>query len=60
MVVYEGMFILDASKYSRDPAGMSQQVVDLIQQHGGTVLASRLWDEQKLAYPIDGHQLGLI
>jgi small subunit ribosomal protein S6 len=59
MVVYEGMFILDASKYSRDPAGMSQQVVDLIQQHGGTVLASRLWDERKLAYPIKGHKKGV-
>jgi small subunit ribosomal protein S6 len=53
------MFILDASKYSRDPAGMSQQVVDLIQQHGGTVLASRLWDERKLAYPIKGHKKGV-
>ena len=59
MVVYEGMFILDASKYSRDPAGMSQKVVDLIQQHGGTVLASRLWDERKLAYPIKGHKKGV-
>jgi len=53
------MFILDASKYSRDPAGMAQQVVDLIQQHGGTVLASRLWDERKLAYPIKGHKKGV-
>jgi small subunit ribosomal protein S6 len=59
MVVYEGMFILDASKYSRDPAGMAQQVVNLIQQHGGTVLASRLWDERKLAYPIKGHKKGV-
>jgi small subunit ribosomal protein S6 len=59
MVVYEGMFILDASKYSRDPGGMAQQVVDLIQQHGGTVLASRLWDERKLAYPIKGHKKGV-
>lgn len=59
MVVYEGMFILDASKYSRDPAAMSQQVVDLIEQHGGTILASRLWDERKLAYPIKGHKKGV-
>lgn len=59
MVVYEGMFILDASKYSRDPAGMAEQVVNLIQQHGGTVLASRLWDERKLAYPIKGHKKGV-
>ena len=59
MVVYEGMFILDPTKYSRDPQGVTQQVADLIAQHGGTVLAARLWDERKLAYPINGHKKGV-
>jgi small subunit ribosomal protein S6 len=58
MVVYEGMFILDPTKYSRDPAATSQVVTDMIGQFGGTVLASRLWDERKLAYPIKGHKRG--
>jgi ribosomal protein S6 len=39
MAVYEGMFILDPAKYSRDPAGSAQQINDLITQHGGSVLA---------------------
>jgi small subunit ribosomal protein S6 len=59
MVVYEGMFILDPTKYSRDPAAITQQVADLITQHGGTILAARLWDERKLAYPINGHKKGV-
>jgi len=59
MSVYEGMFILDSGKYSRDPGGVAQQVTDLLQQFGGTVLASRLWDERKLAYPIKGHKKGV-
>jgi len=59
MVVYEGMFILDPTKYSRDPQGLTQQVADLITQHGGTILAARLWDERKLAYPINGHKKGV-
>ena len=59
MPVYEGMFILDPSKYSRDPAGATQQVTDIITQHGGTILAARLWDERKLAYPIKGHKKGV-
>ncbi|RLS33896.1 MAG: 30S ribosomal protein S6 [Planctomycetota bacterium] len=59
MVVYEGMFILDPAKYSRDPGAVSQQIADLITQHGGTVLAARLWDERKLAYPINGHKKGV-
>ena len=59
MAVYEGMFILDPAKYSRDPAGSAQQINDLITQHGGSVLAARLWDERKLAYPINGHKKGV-
>jgi small subunit ribosomal protein S6 len=31
----------------------------MISQHGGTILASRLWDERKLAYPIKGHKKGI-
>ncbi|MFM7107976.1 MAG: 30S ribosomal protein S6 [Planctomycetaceae bacterium] len=58
MPVYEGMFILDAGKYGRDPGGLAQQINDLIAQFGGTVLAARLWDERKLAYPIKGHRKG--
>ncbi len=59
MAVYEGMFILDPGRYSRDPVTVTQQVSDLIVQHGGTVLAARLWDDRKLAYPIKGHKKGI-
>ena len=59
MPVYEGMFILDPSKYSRDSSGSAQQVADIITQNGGTILAARLWDERKLAYPIKGHKKGV-
>ncbi|MEO1990383.1 MAG: 30S ribosomal protein S6 [Pirellulales bacterium] len=58
MVVYEGMFILDPTKYARDPDGTSKLVTDLITEAGGTILAARLWDERKLAYPIKGHKKG--
>ncbi len=56
--VYEGMFILDSNRYGRDPGGVSGQIPELIQQHGGTVLASRLWEERRLAYPIGSHRKG--
>lgn len=59
MAVYEGMFILEPGRYSRDPGGVTQQVADLIGQQGGTMLAARLWDERKLAYPIKGHKKGI-
>jgi len=58
MTVYEGMFILDSTKYSRDPDTVTSQLNDLVTEHGGTVLVSQLWDERKLAYPINGHRKG--
>ena len=59
MAVYEGMFILDPGRYGRDPGGVTQQLADLIVQQGGTLLAARLWDERKLAYPIKGQKKGV-
>ena len=56
--VYECLFILDANRYGRDPAGVSGQVPELIEKNGGEVLASRLWNEQKMAYPIRGQRRG--
>src|SRR6056297_2650803 len=56
--VYESLFILDSNRYARDPGGLSSSVNELVEKLGGTVLASRLWLEQRLAYPIEGHQKG--
>lgn len=55
---YEGMFILDAGRYAQDPNGVSGQVAEMIEAAGGDVLVSRLWEERRLAYPIDGHRKG--
>ncbi len=56
--VYECMFILDSNRYARDPNGVSGQIPTMIEQSGGEVLASRLWNEQRLAYPIRGQRKG--
>lgn len=56
--VYEGMFILDSNHYARDPSGVSGKVAKMVQDCGGEILVSRLWAEQKFAYPIDGHRKG--
>lgn len=56
---YEGMFILDANRYSRDPSSAPQQISTMMGKLGGEILASRLWDDgRKLAYPVDGHKKG--
>lgn len=56
--VYEGMFILDSNRYAQDSHGVSGQIAKSIEQLGGEVLVSRLWDERRLAYPINGHRKG--
>ncbi|MGY8750015.1 MAG: 30S ribosomal protein S6 [Pirellulales bacterium] len=52
------MFIFNANAYARNPAGAATSVDELVTSNGGEILASRLWNEQKLAYPIKGHRKG--
>ena len=56
--VYEGMFILDSNRYSRDSEAVSGQIPKMIEAAGGEILVSRMWEERRLAYPIDGHRKG--
>jgi small subunit ribosomal protein S6 len=56
--VYEGMFILDSNRYSRDPGAIVAQIPKVVEKFGGEMLASRLWNEQRLAYPIKGQRKG--
>jgi small subunit ribosomal protein S6 len=56
--VYECMFILDSNKFAKDPHGVSGQIPTMVEKLGGEVMVSRLWNEQKLAYPIEGHRKG--
>src|SRR6202011_621952 len=50
--------ILDSNRYARDPAGVSAQIGEMIQKLGGEILANRLWEDRRLAYPIKGHRKG--
>ena len=56
--VYESMLIFDSNKYAQDHDGVSGAINDLVTSNGGEVLVSRLWNEQKFAYPIGHHRKG--
>ena len=56
--VYECMLIYDPNSYARDPAGVGNKIAKMVGNCGGEVLVSRLWNEQKLAFPIKGHRKG--
>jgi small subunit ribosomal protein S6 len=51
-VTYECLFLFDSNRYARDPGGCSNEIQGAITGMGGEILVSRLWAEQKLAYPI--------
>jgi small subunit ribosomal protein S6 len=57
--VYECMFLLDTNKVAGDVKSASEQLHGLLERNGAEVLASRPWDERKLAYPIKGQKKGL-
>ena len=56
--VYEGMFIFDSGRYGRDPEGVSGAISTMIEEAGGEMLVSRLWEERRLAYPLNGQKKG--
>lgn len=56
--MYEGMFLLDSNRYTREPKVVSGQISEMLEKLGGDVVVSRLWSEQRLAYPIRGQRKG--
>lgn len=56
--VYECMLIYNSNSYTRDPAGVGGKIAKMVENCEGEVLVSRLWNEQRLAYPIKGHRKG--
>ena len=57
--VYECMFLLDTNKVAGDVPTAAKQLHGILERNQAEVLASRPWDERRLAYPISGHKKGL-
>jgi len=51
--------LLDANRVSGDVQAAAQQLHAIFERHHAEVLASRQWDERRLAYPVKGHKKGL-
>jgi small subunit ribosomal protein S6 len=58
LVVYEGLFIFDSNRFARERGALPKEVETLVVESGGEVLVSRLWEERRLAYPINGQRKG--
>src|ERR1700758_5481081 len=57
--VYECMFLLDTNKVAGDVPAAAQQLRGILERNHAEILASRPWDERRLAYPIKNHKKGL-
>jgi small subunit ribosomal protein S6 len=53
------MFLLDTNKVAGDAPAAAKQIHGILERHSAEVLASRPWEERRLAYPIKGHKKGL-
>ncbi|HEX3152562.1 MAG TPA: 30S ribosomal protein S6 [Gemmataceae bacterium] len=56
---YECLLLLDPTKTATDMEGVKSQLHHTLEKYGAEILASRKWDDRKLAYPIGGHKKGL-
>jgi small subunit ribosomal protein S6 len=57
--LYEGMFLLDSSRFATDSKGATDQITGMIEKCGGTLVAHRPWQDGRLAYAVKGHRKGL-
>ena len=55
---YEAMFLLDSSKVAVSWEESERHVHSILTKHNSEIVASRQWDERRLAYPVDGHKKG--
>ena len=55
---YEGMFLLDSAKVAVSWDESVKHVHDILSKHQSEIVASRQWDERRLAYSVDGHKKG--
>jgi small subunit ribosomal protein S6 len=53
------MFLLDPNRVAPDVQAAAQQLHTIFERHQAELLASRQWDERRLAYPVKGHKKGL-
>ncbi len=56
---YEGMFLVESTKFANDPEKITNTIIELIEKSGGTIVTHRPWQDGKLAYPINGRRKGL-
>lgn len=61
LITYESLFLIDSNRFHRDRDGgasVIKQIEQAVTATGAEILVSRMWDERRLAFPVDGHRKG--
>ena len=56
---YEAMFLLDSTRASVNWDESVAQVHEILTRQKAEIVATRQWDERKLAYAVEGHRKGI-
>jgi len=56
--IYEAMFLLDSTKAATSWEESERHVHGILSKHESEIVASRHWDETRLAYPVEGQKKG--
>ena len=56
---YEAMFLLDTGKMAGDLNKAADTLAQIVTKHGGEVVVHRVWDERRLAYPVNKQRKAL-
>ncbi len=56
--IYECMVLLDNREVRQGWDAVKANVADMLTKHNAEILSSKLWEERRLAYPINNQQRG--
>jgi small subunit ribosomal protein S6 len=56
--LYECMFLVDSNRFATDHEGVLDQLTQMLEKSGATIVVSRPWQDGRLAYEIEGHRKG--
>jgi small subunit ribosomal protein S6 len=52
------MFLVDSNRFATDHEGVLDQLTQMLEKAGATIVVSRPWQDGRLAYEIEGHRKG--
>jgi small subunit ribosomal protein S6 len=56
--LYESMFLVDSSRFASDHEGVMNNLTQMLEKAGASIVVSRPWLDGRLAYEIEGHRKG--